>query len=242
MARSPSAAAFFSPLAAMPCFASPKSFVANLISSSNDCFSIPKLCVEVVSFFLASASWSLAFSRMSSSVSTMELLWLAYTVGSGAPKPSLSSSAPCALCTRALSLAAPWDPSMEDSTMRRIASVTLPAFPSCTIAAPSPAEPLRASRSRIATARSSALITSSNSFSAAAKSASSVLRIVVAALRSASLVAMLAELSSMAALCAEAWLPAWSMAASRFAISSLAVFTSYFKFFDLSSHHSLYSR
>mmetsp|Transcript_91552 Transcript_91552/g.285369 ORF Transcript_91552/g.285369 Transcript_91552/m.285369 type:complete len:244 (-) Transcript_91552:257-988(-) len=222
MPRSPSPLALASCCLAKFFLALAISAFANLISSERDCSSISKLCLEEVSFFLAFSSWSLALSRRLSNVSMIDAPWLAYTVAAGAPRESLSSPACCALCTSAVKVEASWEPTMEASTMTCKACTRLPALWICIMAAP----PLRASRSKTAIARSNALMTSKSSFSSAAKSVSSLFRILVAALRSASFEAMPADVSSILVVRAEAVEAACSMAAFSSATSAFAVFTS----------------
>mmetsp|Transcript_62711 Transcript_62711/g.164490 ORF Transcript_62711/g.164490 Transcript_62711/m.164490 type:complete len:252 (-) Transcript_62711:235-990(-) len=235
---SPSAVAFFSALADKSVLASVMSFVANSISSVRDCFSISKLCLAVVSLVLALSSWSFAFSRRLSRVSTMEPPWCLYTAGSGAPRESSespSASATAALpCTSAVSLAASCEPSIEASTRTLTASRTLLAFCSWSMAPP----PLRISRSRMPMARSIVEMMSTSSVSDAAKSATSFARMAIAAFRSASLVAMLEANSSILADAADASAEALSMVAFSSLTSDLPVLISKLRSLERSSHHS----
>mmetsp|Transcript_93022 Transcript_93022/g.287097 ORF Transcript_93022/g.287097 Transcript_93022/m.287097 type:complete len:227 (-) Transcript_93022:73-753(-) len=167
----------------------------------------------------------------------IESLWLEYTVACGAPSRSLSSPSFCAFCTRAVSVLASWEPIIDASIMACTALRRPSAFSTCNIAAP----PLRACLSNTAMARSSAPTTSVSSFSAAAKSASSALRISPAALRSASLVAIFPEVSSISAESALTVEEASSIDAFNSSTCPAAVFTSNCRFLDRSSHHSLNS-
>mmetsp|Transcript_4158 Transcript_4158/g.12702 ORF Transcript_4158/g.12702 Transcript_4158/m.12702 type:complete len:236 (+) Transcript_4158:262-969(+) len=167
----------------------------------------------------------------------IESLWLEYTVAAGAPRESLSSPSRCVPCTRAVRVEASWEPNMEASIITCKACRRLPAFWTCSMEGP----PLRASRSSTAIARSSAPMTSTSSFSEAPKSASSFFLISVAAFRSASLVAMPAAVSSIFVARASDMDEAWTMEAWSSSASALAVFTSYCRFLERSSHHSLNS-
>mmetsp|Transcript_55895 Transcript_55895/g.125968 ORF Transcript_55895/g.125968 Transcript_55895/m.125968 type:complete len:273 (-) Transcript_55895:162-980(-) len=237
ISRSPSALALASFCKAMFFFAAAKSSFPNRSSSVKLCFSISKLCLELSSFFLAVSNSSLALSNRFSSVSMIELLRLVYAAASGAPRASLSSSSRCTLCTKAVNVVASWEPTIAALIITCNAWRRLPACCTCSIAAP----PLRASRSRTAMARSSAPTTSTRSFSAVAKSASSVLRISAAAFKSASLVAIFPDVSSISAAKETEELEACSIAAFSSSTCAFAVLTSYFKFLDRSSHHALNS-
>mmetsp|Transcript_73457 Transcript_73457/g.208120 ORF Transcript_73457/g.208120 Transcript_73457/m.208120 type:complete len:288 (-) Transcript_73457:218-1081(-) len=193
-ARAPSAVAFSSPLTPSACFAASMSLVANVMLSSSDCLSNSKACVLAVSVLRALDSWVLAFSRRLSRVPMMSPLWFSYTAAAGAPSSASSSLSPacCELCTNAVSVAPSAELSAVAWTRTSRAWATLAALFSCTIDAP----PFRISRFRMASARSRASTASMSSCSSESKIAFSLARIVVAALRSASSVAMLVARSS----------------------------------------------
>mmetsp|Transcript_100621 Transcript_100621/g.225547 ORF Transcript_100621/g.225547 Transcript_100621/m.225547 type:complete len:237 (-) Transcript_100621:265-975(-) len=209
--RSPSAVALASPLLARPCFAPPRSLLANRISSSKDCFIISKLWRFEVSFFLASANCDSAFSRRPSNVEMMSPLWPSYTAAAGAPNSSSaeSSSDCCDACTKAVSFAASCELKTDAWTNTLRASVTLAASLTCSKAEP----PFCISRSRMPIALPSMSITSESSFSSALKSAASFALMPVAALRSASSEAMLDASSSTFALRDPAMAASFAMAA-----------------------------
>mmetsp|Transcript_15260 Transcript_15260/g.40515 ORF Transcript_15260/g.40515 Transcript_15260/m.40515 type:complete len:284 (+) Transcript_15260:176-1027(+) len=180
MPRSPSAAAFFSPDAAMLPFASDISLLPNLISSCRDCCIISKACRSAVSLSRASESCACAFSSMSWSTSTMPPLWPSYVAAAGAP--GSASSDRCWVCTRAASFEASPVSIMLAETITERASARLLALWICIMDAPC----FFISRSRMPTARSMVSAISMSSFSEAAKASPSFARISVAAFRSCS--------------------------------------------------------
>mmetsp|Transcript_102853 Transcript_102853/g.329959 ORF Transcript_102853/g.329959 Transcript_102853/m.329959 type:complete len:325 (-) Transcript_102853:87-1061(-) len=201
--RSPSAPAFFSEAAAISCFASSISLVANLISSSKLCFNMSKFCTAVVSFLRRSSSCASALSDKPCKVSKMLPLWPSYDATDGAPKASanslLLSSDDDVCCTNAESFVASDVPIKEACTMMSKALTKLSALLSCTNAAP----PLFISRSMMPEAREIVSMVSMSSFSSALKSFSSCSRIFFAPARSASSVLMEATRSSTFEVCEE---------------------------------------
>merc|ERR1719387_3051414 len=138
---------------------------------------------------------ALALSNMSSRTSTMPLLWLLYTVGSGAPSwasvassaASSSVSAVCRACSSAISLCLSfWEKAAASTTVSRDCSSALKLLLStCTRAGF-----FAISRSRMAMARSITSMASISSASAASKSAFSLSRMRVAFFNSSSASAM----------------------------------------------------
>mmetsp|Transcript_117776 Transcript_117776/g.380068 ORF Transcript_117776/g.380068 Transcript_117776/m.380068 type:complete len:261 (+) Transcript_117776:1190-1972(+) len=198
VSRSPSPVAFASFDSARPIFASFMSFVANLMSSSNDCFSISKLWSAEDSFLRDSARFVCAFSRRLSSVSMMFPLWPSYAAAAGAPRARSSSpsSESCELCTSAASFSPSLELIAEACTRYLSASAMVLAVFVCSMDSP-----FRISRSRTLMDRSSMSMTSDSSFSSVAKSAASFARISEADFKSASSPAMLVVSSSILALC-----------------------------------------
>mmetsp|Transcript_1452 Transcript_1452/g.4517 ORF Transcript_1452/g.4517 Transcript_1452/m.4517 type:complete len:301 (+) Transcript_1452:818-1720(+) len=163
-AKSPSAVAFVSPAADLFFFASSMSFLANFISSSNDCFSISKLWRAVFSTLRTSSSVVCALSFMLLSVLMMSPLWPWYAAAAGAPAAASSSSTfdDWLACTNADSFSPSVARRADACTKAFRACKMLPEFFNCSIDAP----PVFAiSLSRTATARSIMSMTSTNSFS-----------------------------------------------------------------------------
>mmetsp|Transcript_92547 Transcript_92547/g.299463 ORF Transcript_92547/g.299463 Transcript_92547/m.299463 type:complete len:261 (-) Transcript_92547:222-1004(-) len=234
--KSPSAVAFFSLLCAMPCFASANSFFAYLISSSRDCLSMPKLCTFAPSAPRSAPNCSCAFSSRSSNVPRIPPLWLSYAATSGAPLPSSASplAAPCESWSMATSCFASAELSVEACTSVLRARAMPAAFFSCSMEAP----PFCICSSMIRAAPLKDSLTSTNSFSSFKKTACSFSRMSVAAFKSFSSVAMLAESSSTFEVKESMMEVSSSIAAIRSATSFLADLISKAKFLDRSSHHS----
>mmetsp|Transcript_46746 Transcript_46746/g.121306 ORF Transcript_46746/g.121306 Transcript_46746/m.121306 type:complete len:329 (-) Transcript_46746:11-997(-) len=241
-ARSPSASALAAPLAPRPFLASLRSVLPFLISSFRFCSRTWKFCKLEVSAFLRPSSCALALSSKSSSVAMMPpsccrpmpSAWPWYTSASGAPRSPSSSPDFCMSWRSAVSLPASLELSNEACTMAFSASTTLAPL-TCSIEA----EPILAiSRSRMAMARFSVSITSTSSFSSAAKSACSLARISVAAFRSAVSSASSAANSSIFVLKPSMLEPSLAMVAFRLAISPEAVLIEKPNDLALSSHHS----
>mmetsp|Transcript_92030 Transcript_92030/g.233991 ORF Transcript_92030/g.233991 Transcript_92030/m.233991 type:complete len:289 (+) Transcript_92030:1146-2012(+) len=239
VSRSPSAVALASLLCARPILAASRSLFAFLISSDKLCFNISKFWRFAVSVFLATSSWLLAFSERSFKVPTMFPLWLSYTAASGAPgSESVSvSESWLEVCTSAASLEPSAALITEASTMAESAEAKLLAFFTWSMDAP----PLAISRSKMPVARSSMLMVSTSSDSSAEKSARSLSRISVAALRSASSVAMSPAKSSILAVCSAAEDVLWAMEACKLSTSAEPVLISWPNSRARSSHHSEYS-
>mmetsp|Transcript_12009 Transcript_12009/g.30215 ORF Transcript_12009/g.30215 Transcript_12009/m.30215 type:complete len:266 (-) Transcript_12009:259-1056(-) len=216
--RSPSKAAFFSPAAAIPSFASFNSLLLYLISSFKDCSNISKAWVSCVSFFRAASSWSSDFSRRSVSVSKIPPLWLSYTAPAGAPMSSSSLE----LCTSAVSRLASEVVIAEAETKTLSACATLAAFFNCNMEAP----PF-ISRSMMPMARCKVSMISDNSFSSATKASFSLARISVAAFTSASSMAISPESCSTLACKAPTVASSWAIAACNSATSAFPVLMSF---------------
>mmetsp|Transcript_26215 Transcript_26215/g.75644 ORF Transcript_26215/g.75644 Transcript_26215/m.75644 type:complete len:249 (+) Transcript_26215:1272-2018(+) len=234
--RSPSALAFASPAAASAFFSSDISCSAFLISSFKDCSNISKLCLLVVSFFLAASSWSFALSSKSSRVPKMPSLCDSYAAAAGVPGGWSSSSPSSSLdrCTNDVRRDASCELSMDASTMTDKACTKSLECLNCTKAEP----PLCISRSMRPIARSSVSIASVRSFSSAAKSSASFARMPCAALRSAPSVVIKFAKSSILEVAAPICATELSIAAFRSATSAFPVLISNSTFAALSSHHS----
>mmetsp|Transcript_16158 Transcript_16158/g.42733 ORF Transcript_16158/g.42733 Transcript_16158/m.42733 type:complete len:209 (-) Transcript_16158:224-850(-) len=207
------------------------------MESLRDCASSSKLCFPAVSWWRSSASWVSALLRRSSSTSMMPSLFCLYTSGAGAPKSSsVSSEAPCTIATRRFLSLLPRDAaSMTALSVFTISWTSLVFTCACTRAE------LRILRSRTLMARSSELMTSRSSASAAWNSADSLPRISVAAFRSASSCAMEPERSSIFVCCEEMSEMAFSLVAVRSSISAFRVLISNPIWVRPSSHHSTYA-
>mmetsp|Transcript_23071 Transcript_23071/g.49132 ORF Transcript_23071/g.49132 Transcript_23071/m.49132 type:complete len:218 (-) Transcript_23071:107-760(-) len=167
----------------------------------------------------------------------MPPLWPLYTAAAGAPRLKSDSwslsSEPCELCTNAVSRPASAELNTEAFTITLNACVMLPAFFNCT------KEPLLAiSFSRSPMARCKVSMISESSFDSAPKSAASLPRISVAALRSASSVLMSAESCSTLVLKELVRADSASIVAFKLETSPFPVLISKPRFLERSSHHS----
>mmetsp|Transcript_52966 Transcript_52966/g.147509 ORF Transcript_52966/g.147509 Transcript_52966/m.147509 type:complete len:310 (-) Transcript_52966:98-1027(-) len=237
-ARSPSVAAFFSPLSASAFLALATSFVAAAMRSSKDCFNNAKLCSAEVSAWRALDNSPCALSERSARVSTMDWLWLAYAAAEGAPSVSSNVTSPssgdCAAWTSAERRDASAERSPEDCTMAPSA-VTRSSAP---LPCKNDFSPFCISLSTMPPARSSSSMISNNSFSEAAKPAASLVLTAVADFNSSSSEAIAAVASSILVLRAVERAVSDSIAASRFATSAFPVLISNCRFRPVTPHHS----
>mmetsp|Transcript_8559 Transcript_8559/g.23872 ORF Transcript_8559/g.23872 Transcript_8559/m.23872 type:complete len:282 (+) Transcript_8559:1145-1990(+) len=230
IARSPSAADFFSLAAAWPSLASAISLLANWISSFRPCSIISKACRSFVSLLRISWSWPSASSKRSVSVWTMSPLWLSYTAPAGAPASPSSDE----VCTRAAMRSPSAVLSIDARTNEPMDCAKLVAPLSWSMEAP----PFFNSRSKMPTARWRVSTTSMSSRSEASKTVCSLVRMSVAEFKSASSTWMSPASASIFAVSEPMVASPWAMTASSSPASDLPVLTSCWRVFERSSHHS----